>query len=54
MVDGGGGGAQSTPLFLFVKTIEKVKRLCTVLKKNYLIDSYKDKAIFHVILVIDR
>ena len=25
-----GGGAQSDPLFLFVKTIEKVIRLCTV------------------------
>ena len=51
-----GGGAQSAPppLFLFVKTLEKVIRLCTVLKKNYLIDSFKDKAIFHVILVIDR
>ena len=42
------------PLFLFVKTIEKVIRLCTVLKKNSLIGSFKDKAIFHVILEIDR
>ena len=50
-----GGGAQSAPpLFLFVKTIEKVMRLCTVFKKNSLIDSFKDKAIFHVILEIDR
>ena len=50
-----GGGAQSAPpLFLFVKTIEKVIRLCTVLKKKYLIGSFKDKAIFHVILEIDR
>ena len=29
--EGGGGGAQSAPLFLFVKTIEKVIRLCTML-----------------------
>ena len=31
-----GGGAQSAPppLFLFVKTLEKVIRLCTVLKKK--------------------
>ena len=30
-----GGGAQSAPPpFLFVKTIEKVIRLCTVLKKK--------------------
>ena len=28
------GGGQSAPLFLFVKTIEKVIRLCTVLKKK--------------------
>ena len=41
-----GGGAQSAPLYLFVKTIEKVISLCTVLKKKYLI--------FHVILEIDR
>ena len=42
-----------SPLFLFLKTIEKVIRLCTVLKKNYLIGSFKDEAIFHVILEID-
>ena len=29
------GGAQSAPLFLFVKTIEKEIRLCTVLKKKF-------------------
>ena len=28
----GGGGAESAPSFLFVKTIEKLIRLCTVLK----------------------
>ena len=50
----GGGGLKVPPLFLFVKTIEKVIRLCTVLKKKYLIGSFKDKAIFHVILEIDR
>ena len=38
------GGAQSASLFLFVKTIEKVIRLCTVLKK---IGSFEDGAIFH-------
>ena len=42
------------PPFLFVKTIEKVIRLCTVLKKKWFDDSFKDKAIFHVILEIDR
>ena len=31
--DGGGGLKVPSP-FLFVKTIEKVIRLCTVLKKN--------------------
>ena len=30
----GGGGLKVSPLFLFVKTIEKVIRLCTVLKKK--------------------
>ena len=30
--DGGGGLKVPPPLFLFVKTIEKVIRLCTVLK----------------------
>ena len=48
------GGSKCPPPFLFVKTIEKVIRLCTVLKKNYLIGSFKDKAIFRVILEIDR
>ena len=41
-------------LFLFVKTIEKVIRLCTVLRKKKLSGSFEDKAIFHVILEIDR
>ena len=30
----GGGGLKVPPLFLFVKTLEKVIRLCTVLKKK--------------------
>ena len=30
----GGGGLKVPPPFLFVKTIEKVIRLCTVLKKK--------------------
>ena len=30
---GGGGLKVPPPLYLFVKTIEKVQRLCTVLKK---------------------
>ena len=50
----GGGGLKVPTLFLFVKIIEKVIRLCTVLKFFFLIDSFKDKAIFHVILEIDR
>ena len=48
-----GGGGQSARLFIFVKTIEKVIRLCTVLKKKS-IGSFKDRAFFHVILEIDR
>ena len=45
----GGEGAQSAPpLFLFVKTIEKEIRLCTVLNKKYLSGSFEDRAIFHV------
>ena len=40
-------------IFLFVKTIEKVIRLCTMLKKK-LSGSFEDKAIFHVIQEIDR
>ena len=30
-----GGGLKVPPPFLFVKTIEKVIRLCTALKKKY-------------------
>ena len=41
-----GGGAHCTPQFLFVKTIEKVIRLCTVLI-FFLIGSFEDRAIFH-------
>ena len=37
-----------SPLFLFVKTIENVIRLCTVLKKKSLSGSFEDRAIFHV------
>ena len=45
-----GGGAQiAPPPFLFLKTIEKVIIFCSLLKKKYLIGSFKDKAIFHVI-----
>ena len=40
-----GGGAQSAPLFLFVKTIEKVIRLCTVLKKKKLSGGCEDRDI---------
>ena len=46
-----GGGVVSKcppPLFLFVKTIEKVIRLCTGLKKQILSGSFEDRAIFHV------
>ena len=52
---GGGGLTVPPPLFLFVKTIEKVIRLCTVVKKKSLSGSFEDKAIFHVIQeMIDR
>ena len=36
------------PLFLFVKTIENVIRLCTVLKKKSLSGGLEDMVIFHV------
>ena len=48
------GGLKVPPLFLFGKTIEKGIRLCTVLKNISLSGSFEDKAIFHVILEIDR
>ena len=44
-----GGGIESITPFLFVKTIEKVIRLCTVLI-CYLISSFEDMGIFHVFL----
>ena len=45
-----GGGLKVPPtLSLFVKTIEKVIRLCTVLKNKNLSGSFEDWAIFHVI-----
>ena len=43
-----GGGLRVPPLFLFVNTIEKVIRLCTVLKKKSLSGSFEDRAIFNV------
>ena len=43
-----GGGAQSAPLSLFAKTIEKVIRLCTVLI-CFLSRSFEDRAIFQEI-----
>ena len=49
-----GGHNVPPPPFSFVKTIEKVIRLRTVLKKKNLIGSFEDKAIFNVILEIDR
>ena len=49
----GGWGLKVPLLFLFVKILEKVIRLCTVL--NYFLSgSFEDKVIFHVILEIDR
>ena len=48
----GGGSSKCPPLFLFVKTIEKVIRLCTVLNIFFLSGSFEDKAIFHLNLEI--
>ena len=51
LVGGGGGGGgvlKVSSLFLFVKIIEKVMRLCTVLKIIFLSGSFEDRAIFHV------
>ena len=41
-------GGLKWPLFLFLKTIEKEIRLCTVLI-FFFIGSFEDRAIFHVI-----
>ena len=46
----GGGGAQSAPLFLFLKNIE-IYALCW----NFFFSAiFEDMAIFHVILEMDR
>ena len=42
----GGGGSKGPPPFLFVKTIEKVIRLCIVLKKFFFECEFW-RAIFH-------
>ena len=44
----GGGTKCPPPLFLFVKSIEKVIRLCTVLRRKKMSGSFEDRAIFHV------
>ena len=50
-----GRGAQSTPPPLFFcENYRKSNKIMHCVKKNYLIGSFKDKAIFHVILEIDR
>ena len=54
IIGGEGGSKCPPPLFLFLKTIEKVIRLFNELKKNFLIGTFIDKAIFHVILEIER
>ena len=43
----GGGGSKCPPIFI-CEIIEKVIRLCTVLKKKSLSGSFKDRTIFHV------
>ena len=50
----GWGGLKVPPPFLFVKTIKKSNKIMQCSKKKYLIGSFKDKSIFHVILEIDR
>ena len=45
---GRGGGEAIPPPFLFVKTIEKVIRLCTVLMFYFLNGSFEEMGIFHV------
>ena len=45
---GGAEGRKVPPLFLFVKALEKVIRLCNVL--NFCLSgSFEDRAVFHVI-----
>ena len=52
---GGGGEAQSAPPIFICENHRKSNKIMhCVEKKNYLIGSFKDKAIFHVILEIDR
>ena len=50
----GGGGAQSAlPIFIFENHRKSNKIMHCVEEKKYLIVSFKDKAIFYVILEID-
>ena len=54
LMGGGGGGSKSPPIFICEKNKKNNKIMHCVEKKNYLIGSFKDKVIFHVILEIDR
>ena len=50
----GGGGAQSAPPIFICENNRNSNKIMHCVKKFFLIGSFKDKAIFHVILEIDR
>ena len=50
----GGGGSLYPPIFICKNNRKSNKIMHCVEKKKILIISFKDKAIFHVILEIDR
>ena len=49
-----GGSKGPPPIFIFENNRKSNKIMHCVEEKKYLIGSFKDKAIFHVILEIDR
>ena len=48
------GGAQSAPPIFICENHRKSNKIMHCVEKKNLNDSFKDKAIFHVILEIDR
>ena len=52
--DWGGGGLKCPPIFICESNRKSDKIMHCVEKKKILFDSFKVKAIFHVILEIDR
>ena len=50
----GGRGPQSVPLIIICENNRKSNKIMNFVEKKILIGSFKDKAILHVILEIDR